>query len=356
MNNNITIDLINSSQNKIYINTTLDSIRKLICTEPEIIVIIDKNVDKVYGQYITHKKIVIEPSEEHKTLSLVEYIIRELLFLEATRSAFLIGVGGGITTDVVGFVASIYKRGVRFAFIPTSLVGQIDASIGGKTGVNFAGYKNIAGVINQPEFSYINTSILKSLPTKQFAAGISEMIKTFIIGDREAFIRCIELFKNGRCYSNLDFTDREAEIFKQLVLRAIEIKCQLVKNDIRDDKERRKLNLGHTFGHAIERCFINGGEILHGEAVSIGITISALISKKMGYLSNDDALMIENSLKEVGLPTKCTLPIENLITAIKNDKKREKDFINFVFICSIGDVSVEQITINKLYEIANDLY
>lgn len=351
----IKVDLTIETTSAIYVRNYMDDLFSLLDNEREVIAVIDKNVDEVYGKFIDYRKIIIDVSEEKKTTTTVEYVIGELLAYEATKNCLLIGIGGGVTTDLVGFVASIFKRGIRFAFVPTSLIGQIDASIGGKSGVNFMGYKNVIGVINQPEFSYVNISLLKSLPEWEFASGISEMLKIFIIGDQEAYEKAVNLFGNKRIFHENDFYGEEFSAFMYLVVRAIEIKCSIVKDDVNEKGVRKKLNLGHTFGHAIEKCEIAEEVAHHGEAVSVGMVIAAKISEKLRYLPHGIAQRIKADLDSIGLPTESPVPEHKLITTIRNDKKREDNSINFVFINKIGSVQVEKITIEKLEKIAYDL-
>ncbi len=341
---------------KIFIETSFDGLHKILDKEKEVIVIIDRKVDEIYGSEFPYRKIIIDTSEEHKTLNVVEDVIKELLFGEVTREVLILGVGGGITTDITGFTASIYKRGVRFAFCPTSLVGQIDASIGGKTGVNFAGYKNIVGVIRQPEFTYICVTSLGTLPKRQFASGLSEMLKTFIIADETSYHTLLLLLDLQRAYSGMRFDQDEKKVFTDLIRRAIEIKCSIVRGDVNDIGDRRKLNFGHTFGHAIEKCYINKIDIVHGEAVTEGMVIAARLSNKLGYLSSTDLHQFEMDISSIGLPLVSHVDLSKLIFSIRNDKKREGNSINFVFIEKIGSVFVKPIAIDELELLVNDLH
>jgi 3-dehydroquinate synthetase len=209
--------------------------------------------------------------------------------------ALVLAIGGGITSDMVGFAASIYKRGLRFAYIPTTLLSQVDAAIGGKTGVNLNTYKNILGVIRQPEFTYISTKMLESLPHRDFLSGAAEMLKTFLIednGNYEVAVSVLSTMNRRCCEMMVDGMD-EADAWKECLLESVDdltpliaaaarVKAGVVSRDQFENGERRKLNLGHTFAHAIEslsRKYENA--ITHGEAVAMGILLAAELSEKL---------------------------------------------------------------------------
>ena len=208
----------------------------------------------------------IEASEESKTMDTVMEICAWLLENNADRDALVLAIGGGITTDMAGFAASIYKRGVRFAYVPTTLLSQVDAAIGGKTGVNFDRYKNILGVIRQPEFTYICPQVLETLPKRDFLSGAAEMLKTFMIEDNGNYRKAADLFfamageysmevhmygeDAGKTWRNIVAKNRKA--LTELISAAAQVKAGVVSRDQFERGERRKLNLGHTFAHAIE--------------------------------------------------------------------------------------------------------
>ena len=287
--------------------------------------------------------IYIHASEEEKSLSTVESLISRLLALGADRDTFLLGVGGGITTDLVGFTASVYKRGIPFGFVPTTLLAQVDASIGGKNGVNFGGLKNMVGVIRQPEFVFINPDVLKTLPARTFRCGVAEMLKAFIIADREMFMRVAR--------------DGVASCLETFIRRAVEIKCEIVEKDEFENGLRRVLNLGHTFAHAIEQVCIAletpeqvGGDGIasHGDAVAVGTVIASKISCNMGILPKEEYDIIKSAFAKAGLPTSTDIPFEILAEAIAQDKKAQGGKINFVLPQSIGKVIVKPLSISEL--------
>ena len=217
---------------------------------PRIIIVTDAKVHANNLAFVNaHEHIVIGQGESSKTFVKLEEVYRQLLHMGADRSTFIVGMGGGIVTDVTGFVASTYMRGVRFGFLPTTLLAQVDASIGGKNGVNLDGYKNIIGVFNQPEFVLCDPELLSSLPDREFRAGLAEVIKAGIIGDAELF-SMVERHSFEEIRS-------DAPLLRELIIRSIRVKTAIVEHDQRERGERRKLNLGHTFAHAIEKSFTN---------------------------------------------------------------------------------------------------
>lgn len=314
----------------------------------KIVVLIDENIAPLYGKFLPCPQIVISTGERNKTLSTIESIIGRLMDMECSRDTLLLCAGGGILTDIGGFAASIYKRGIRFAHIPTTLLSQVDASIGGKTGVNFQGYKNIIGTFSHPEFTYINTSTLKTLPHREILSGAAELVKAFAIKDQASFERA------SRCFS--DGINIEAPEFKELIATAMEIKQGVVERDFRESGERRLLNFGHTFGHAIEKCAADASDdILHGEAVAIGMAIAAKISTHLRLLSADACEGFIATLRNMGFDLEVRYPAESLVNAIKNDKKRGDNGVYFVLLQEIGTSCVEMLNFTDLEKIAADV-
>jgi len=303
---------------------------KFLPTE-DVIVITDEVVNELCK--FKYPTIVIGTGEKIKNLKTIEYIIEELLKLEADKSTFLLGVGGGIVTDITGFVASIYKRGLRFGFIPTTLLAQVDASIGGKNGVNFNKYKNIIGVINQPKLIFYDMNLLKTLSRKETICGFGEIIKHAIIADKKMFKYLEKIYNKTITKKSL----------KKLLLNSLKIKSDIVNKDETEKGIRKILNFGHTFGHAIEKT---SDEYLHGEAIGIGMTIASKISLNKGYINEKTYDRIIDILKNYGLPTE--VPNENLIKVIKNDKKRNNLKIDLILIKGIGKPVIESIKIDKI--------
>lgn len=306
--------------------------------KPRIIIITDARVHSSNMAFInTYDHIVIGQGESTKTFVKIEEIYRQLLDMNADRKTFLIGMGGGIVTDITGFVASTYMRGVRFGFIPTTLLSQVDASIGGKNGVNLDGYKNIIGTFNQPEFVLCDPELLSTLSDKELRGGLAEVIKAGIIGDPELF---------SMIESNpFEKIKSDKNLLREIILRAIKVKTEIVERDEREHGERRKLNLGHTFGHAIEKSTLN---FSHGEAVAVGMSIICDAAVKLGKLMPETSERIKNVITSTGLSTECPIEIRRLLSAIKQDKKREGKIINLVFPLSIGSCEIEKIDVEHL--------
>jgi len=266
----------------------------------------------------------VHSSEEAKSLATVEAVAGWLLEQEADRDTFLLGVGGGIVTDLTGLVASLYKRGMPYGLIPTTLLAQVDASIGGKCGVNFCGYKNILGTFGEPEFIYIDPQLTATLPLRQFRCGVAEMLKTFLLADADSYRAAVRFFAEG---------GTDGKQLETLVRRAVQIKQQIVEEDPYDRGRRHILNLGHTFAHAIEKCT---NRYLHGEAVAIGIVMACEESVKEGLMSGETARLIKNDLASAGLPTCCEVSPTDLWKAALQDKKRSGDKVKLILLEDIG--------------------
>jgi 3-dehydroquinate synthase len=265
----------------------------------------------------------VTASEQEKTLATVERLITQLLERQADRDTFLIGVGGGITTDITGFTAAIYKRGLRFGLVPTTLLAQVDAAIGGKNGVNFDRYKNMVGTFRQAEFVYIDTDFLQTLTPRELRCGAAEMLKTFLLADARAYEEAVRVFQGPQ----------PVQVPERLVRRAAEIKYSLVEQDPEDHGVRQLLNLGHTFGHAIEKC---STQYEHGEAVAIGIVMAARMACEKGLMRPEEAQRIRADFVSVGLPVEPPVPEEQLRAAILQDKKRSGSTLKFVLPETIG--------------------
>lgn len=268
----------------------------------------------------------IDAAEGEKTLETVQRLVAQLLDCQADRDTLLVGVGGGITTDITGFVASIFKRGLRFGLVPTTLLAQVDAAIGGKNGVNFDRYKNMIGTFRQAEFVYIDTDFLQTLPERELRCGAAEMLKTFLLADAKAYEAAVEVFRAPK-----------PQVPQWLVGRAGEIKFSLVEQDPEDHGVRQLLNLGHTFGHAIEKC---STQYQHGEAVAIGIVMAARMAVEKGLMEEDEAARIEADFRAVGLPVTPPVTEARLREAILQDKKRSGGTLRFVLPQRIGKATI----------------
>lgn len=315
------------------------------------------------------KKMAIDATETSKNIGTVMEICSWLLEEGAGRDALVLGVGGGITSDMAGFAAGIYKRGIRFAFVPTTLLAQVDAAIGGKTGVNVDSYKNMVGLIRQPEWTYECPEALATLPYRDFVSGSAEMIKTFIIdnsGDNYARAAGI-LCRINSAESRRTAIESYCGELMGLVHAAAAVKAGIVGRDQFEGGERRMLNLGHTFAHAIEklsnsrRCApaesdmtdtkARAGDITHGEAVSIGMVMAAELSERLGTAEEPVAAKLRNRLASCGLPTECPFALEELEEAMTKDKKAEGGVIHFILIRSIGETVIHDMTAKEAIDL-----
>lgn len=326
----------------ILIGETLNNLKTYVSTQNAFI-ITDSNVAGYYRRaFPPYKVIEIGLGEAVKTLETAQDIYEKLLHLEADRSSFIIGIGGGIVCDIAGFVASTYMRGVRFGFVSTTLLSQVDASVGGKNGVNFRGYKNIMGVLNQPEFVICDMNLLKTLPEREVLCGLAEIVKHGAIANADLFSYIEE-------HDNEALT-LHADVIEKLVYDSVVIKTAVVNQDEREDGERKKLNFGHTFGHAIEK--VTG--IPHGEAVSAGMVVAARLSEKRGNISPADTNRIETLLRKLKLPTELPLNKAAVLDALMKDKKRKGDLIDFVLLQGIGNAVLEEIPIRELEDVVRE--
>lgn len=326
----------NTGESILLIGEGIGNIQKYVPTDRGIIVT-DGNVEKLYRQKFPPWPVIrIGTGESAKTLDTVKSIYGALLDLEADRSSFIVGIGGGIVCDVAGFAASTYLRGLRFGFVATTLLAQVDASVGGKNGVNFEGYKNIVGVFNQPGFVICDISLLSTLPEKEILSGMGEIVKHAAIADIGLFEYLEENTKNIR---SLD-----PGAIEKLVHDSIVIKSAVVNQDERESGARRVLNFGHTFGHAFEK--VTGRS--HGEAVSAGMMAAASISVKRGMLSNTELNRLETLLHRLHLPTTFPVDRRQVLDALKRDKKRERDIVHFVLLNGLGRAVIETLSFKDL--------
>lgn len=303
----------------------------------QLIIITDENVGRQYAKDFPPAPVIsLEPGELSKSLATIDRIYDRLLELEADRSSFIVGIGGGVVCDIAGFAASTYMRGVGFAYVATSLLAQVDASVGGKNGVNYGGYKNLVGTFNQPEFVICDPHLLKTLPEKEILCGLAEVVKHALIKDRTLLD-----FLEQNCDGILR---REAAHIERLVSDSVAIKSAVVNQDERESGIRRVLNFGHTFGHAVEQL----QRISHGEAVSIGMVIAAGISMRKGMLTPGDVDRIKRLLGNLKLPVSYTADPIRMIESIRKDKKRESDIVHFVLLNGIGHAVVEAIPFDEL--------
>lgn len=312
--------------------------------EEGVIIITDENVYNIYGKRFPVFPVVkIKPGEDSKQLKVIEKLARKLLDKGIDRSGFILAIGGGVVCDVAGFLASVYMRGIRCGYVSTTLLSQVDASTGGKNGVNLGAVKNVIGNFRQPEFVICDTSMLLSLPQDEYLSGLAEMIKTGIIGDETI----IETLENR--YQ--DVLKRDRELLTDLVARSVRFKASIVSEDEKESGLRRVLNFGHTFGHAVELH----QSVKHGFAVASGMELATLFSFKKGFLSKDESNRIISLLKKYNLLTDLNIPAEEIGNLILHDKKKSGSDIHFVFAEGIGKAMVRKIPVGEVIDFYREL-
>jgi len=308
-------------------------------------IVTDTTVRRFHGgRFPRLNTIAIRPGERSKTFQTVERIHSKFLEWEMDRSSFVVGIGGGVVCDVAAFAASTYMRGVRFGLVPSTLLAQADAAIGGKNGVNVGGVKNIAGVFNQPEFVLAEFPILSTLPRKERLCGFAEIVKHALIADAGFFA---ELERGAGALLGLD-----PGVLQRALAESIRIKSSIVGADEKESGDRRKLNFGHTLGHAIEK----ETGIPHGEAVSIGMAAAAGISARRNMISVADADRIRALLGGPGLPVRIPLAPGRLIEAMRRDKKRRGNAVHLILLSAIGRAEIVDMGYDELEGALDDLY
>ncbi len=339
MEQNLELNIKN--QSRVIVGASSILLPELLGGKRRVIIITDANIDRLYGATLTQgDKIVIGVGESAKNLQTIESICRQLIELNADRSTFLLGVGGGIVSDITGFVAAIYMRGVEFGFVSTTLLSQVDAGVGGKNGVNFDGFKNMIGTFLQPQFVICDTSMLSTLTEREFRSGTAEIIKSAIIASAELFAE-LELTDIASLRTN-------QALLSHIIFESIKIKASIVERDEREAGERRKLNLGHTFAHAIEK---GSTEMNHGEAVAVGTALVAAMSERMGLLKSEDKTRISTLLESYGFSLTSPVPMSKLLKLIMHDKKAYADAINMVLPVSIANCEVRHMSLNEISEL-----
>lgn len=358
---------------RIMVGETIAELEGVLERYPRIFAVMDANVamhcpaSADIAEIMNRKGVpgkLIEASEETKTMDTVMDICGWLLDNGADRDALVLAVGGGITCDMVGFAASIYKRGVHFAYLPTTLLAQVDAAVGGKTGVNFDRYKNMLGIIRQQDFTFICPEVLVSLPHREFIAGVAEMLKTFIIDDNGNYQKAVDVLSEmSQGYSLLpeesaadywsDCVAAYSSELMYLVEEAVRVKAGVVSRDQYERGERRRLNLGHTFAHAIETLAQREGrDISHGEAVAMGLVMAARLSDRVFRGDMDTPTELEGGLAidlcDCGLFPQCPYEIADMAEIMTKDKKAEGGKVHFILIREIGEVTSYPLAVEEV--------
>ena len=332
--------LLNYDHTKIYLDTYFTNLSSLLeCfSEQNTYYLIDENVLRLHhSKFASIKNLIIIPSGENsKSLNFISQIVSNLLSLGANRKSYLIGIGGGVTTDITGFVASVFMRGISFGFIPTTLLAMCDASIGGKNGVNLNSVKNIVGVFNNPDFILIDYSFLKTLSNEELVNGFAEIIKHACIASEDLFDK-LENISKKNLLKNID----------DFIYSSILIKLDIVLIDKKEENQRKLLNFGHTFGHAIESIY----GFSHGKSISLGMVFANQIATKMGYLDTNQNTRILNVLNSFNLPSDISsINKKEVLELIYNDKKAIKSNIDFIILNNIGEAFVKSLKVIELID------
>lgn len=312
-------------------------------TDPSTTVLITD--EHVYHAHVKRFKgwntIVIKPGEEYKVQATVDSIVEQLIEMEADRGTTLVGIGGGVITDLTGYVASVYMRGLRFGFIPTSILALVDASIGGKNGIDVGDYKNMVGVIRQPAFILHDMVFLRSLPLVQWENGFAEIIK-------HACIKDAAMFAQLEKQTMPQFRKSQVSVCK-LIQRNALLKTKVVQQDEFEKNERRLLNFGHTLGHALETQY----ELLHGQAIAIGMVAACHISAQLTGFRQTERVV--NLLQRYNLPVYAQFDKQKVFNILKMDKKRQRTEMNYVLLEKIGKAVIKPVSLNQLEKIIQDI-
>jgi 3-dehydroquinate synthase len=319
---------------------TTDDIRGLL-PQKGLFIITDTNVSRLWGHLFPPGEVlVIEAGEKSKTLETAGDLCRRMLLAGADRSSFILGFGGGVVCDVAGLTASLFMRGVRHAFVSTSLLSQVDASIGGKTGVNLGDYKNIIGTFRHPEFVLCDYAMLSTLPETEFRSGLGEVYKHAAIRDRNLFL--------DLAAGSESLAARDPGAMGDLILRAVKIKAAIVRRDPLEHGIRKVLNFGHTFGHVLETQY----SLPHGIAVAQGMILAAELSVWKGKMQHSELRILQSALEKAGLLPEMLLPA-NIVTRIARDKKGESGSVNFVLLRSVGRAIIRKLPLTEIQGFVN---
>ncbi|WDP87900.1 MAG: 3-dehydroquinate synthase [Desulfobacter sp.] len=328
---------------RIHVGESLSRVPAYIPSGNTPVIITDENIFRIYNRRFPKGPVItIGTGEKIKTLATIEYILRELVRLGCDRSSFILGIGGGIVSDITGFAASIFLRGVKFGFVSTSLLSQVDASVGGKNGVNLDAFKNMVGLFNQPEFVICDIDLLATLPKSEISNGLAEAVKHGLIKD----IKLLEFIEANQQKA----LDLDRDVIFRLVADSVDIKSRVVQKDEHEAGERRKLNFGHTIGHAMEKLDQSG----HGRAVSMGMVAASKFSQQKGYILPQEVDRIKELLLGLKLPVNHSFSSQKIIQAASRDKKKQGEDLFFVFLQALGKARVDKINFNEMNAFIRD--
>lgn len=330
-----------SSTVSYFFNADFACLKQLVSKENAVIVTDENVASKHQKKFKGWKTIVIKAGEQHKVQSTADAIIQQLIDLGADRKTTLVGVGGGVVTDITGYVAGVFMRGINFGFVPTSILSMVDAAIGGKNGIDVGLYKNMVGLIRQPNFLLYDFTLLKSLPKEEWVNGFAEVIKHACIKDASMF-RLLEENK-------LPYFQKDPTILAKLVERNALLKTRVVVADEFESGERKVLNFGHTLGHAIENLY----QIPHGHAVSIGMGVACKFSEIVSGFKETER--VTKILKQYGLPPHFKFDKEEVFRILKSDKKKSSEGITYILLHKIGQAQMTPLSFDQIENLINQL-
>lgn len=335
----------------------LEELSELQLDKRRVCIVTDSNVDRLYGdelfklldsKAVKTGRFVFTAGEEHKNLETVQKLYTYLIQEQFDRKDLLLALGGGVVGDLTGFTASTYLRGIDFVQVPTTLLAQVDSSIGGKTGVDFDSYKNMVGAFYMPKLVYMNFSVLKDLDDRQYYAGMAEVMKHGLIRDSLYYEWLIE---------NLyEISERNMDTLEEMVFKSCTIKKAIVEKDPLEKGDRALLNYGHTIGHAIEKAM--NFKLLHGECVALGCVAAAYISWKKDLLSMEEYYEIRDMFVPFNLPISIdSINPQEILSLTKSDKKREAEHIRFILLKKVGKAVVNtQVSDSEILAAIQEIY
>lgn len=324
-----------------YFGARFNGLKKL--TDPQKTVLItDQHIYKAHAPLFKGwNTIVLRAGEDFKIQATVDALVGQLIQMGVDRHYTLVGVGGGVVTDLTGYVAAIYMRGLRCGFVPTSLLAMVDASLGGKNGIDIGVFKNLAGTIRQPSFLLFDVSLLTSLPRREWSNGFAEIIKHACLFDKNLFAQLAK--------RDLDYYQNDTTALTDLIKKNVFIKLRLVSRDEFETGDRRLLNFGHTLGHALEKQY----ELSHGEAISIGMTVAAQLSEKLcGFVQKDRVVSV---LRQYGLPTYASYNIKKVMKILSMDKKKAGASVYYILLKEIARPVQQRISFVQLEKLLTGL-
>lgn len=306
----------------------------------ECIAITDSHIAALYGDMLHtfNKTIVIPAGEEHKSWESIQSIVDQLLAAQAHKHTVIVGIGGGMLTDLAGFAAGIYMRGVRLGLMPTSLLAMVDAAIGGKNGINYGMQKNLLGTIRQPEFILFDKAFLTTLPRAEWQNGFAEIIKYACLFDEALFDELAQ--------HDLDHYMEDEKSLWNVIAKCVAYKNKIVQADETDSNARKLLNFGHTAGHAIEKLY----NLPHGQAVAVGMIIATGLSERTNALDKTISTDLKDLLHRYELPVTMNIDINEVMQVLRMDKKRNRDTVDYIILNKKGAGAIKPVSFDTIEE------